>query len=55
MFVSIPGSIRPVRFEPAGTVPDEISIPAVTHTQIRRKKSVICRGCTGYPAGRISG
>ena len=30
MFVFIPGSIRPVRFEPAGTVPAEISIWAVT-------------------------
>ena len=31
MFVSIPGSIPPVRFGPAGTDPAEISIPAVTY------------------------
>ena len=32
MFVFVPGSIRPVRFGPAGTVTAEISITAVTYT-----------------------
>ena len=33
MFVFIPGSIRPVRSGPAGTVSAKISIRAVTYTQ----------------------
>ena len=32
MFVFIPGSIRPVRFGSAGTVPAEKSITTVTYT-----------------------
>ena len=36
MFVFIPGSIRPVRFGPAGTVPAEIYIPALTCISVSR-------------------
>ena len=47
VFLFIPGSIRPVRFWAAGTVPTEISIPAVTNisllSKVKRKETELER------------
>ena len=51
MFVFIPGSIRPVRFGPAGTDPAEISILAVTY--ILRNVMKICYVALGNPLNDI--